>query len=304
MMMVYLKLLLTAFFWGGTFIAGRAIAGSVAPFSAAFVRFTVASIFLAVFAYRFEGRLPALRRQHILALICLGMTGVLAYNVFFFRGLQHIEAGRAAVIIANNPILIAAFSALIFKERLRWFNICGILLSVLGAIIVISKGQLSAIWAGGFGWGELLIFGCVLSWVTFSLIGKVLMAELSPLTCIFYASVIGTGALILPASLEGIWQDFSGYRGLDWFSLFYLGFFGTALGFVWYYQGIKRIGPTKAGLFINFVPISAIVLAFFILSEPLTPSLFVGTFLVCAGVFLTNLKFQVSVLQQSTHSSR
>jgi drug/metabolite transporter (DMT)-like permease len=60
------------------------------------------------------------------------------------------------------------------------------------------------------------------------------------------------------------------------------------LGFVWFYEGINHIGPTRAGLFINFVPISAILLAFLILGEPLTLSLLIGTLLVSTGVHLTN----------------
>jgi drug/metabolite transporter (DMT)-like permease len=73
--------------------------------------------------------------------------------------------------------------------------------------------------------------------------------------------------------------------------LFYLGFFGTVLGFVWYYEGIKKIGPTKAGLFINVVPLSAVVLAFFLLNEPLTLSLLIGAVLVSSGIYLTNTDF-------------
>jgi drug/metabolite transporter (DMT)-like permease len=83
-------------------------------------------------------------------------------------------------------------------------------------------------------------------------------------------------------------QDFFYYSKMEWLSLLYLGIFGTVLGFVWYYEGIKAIGPMKASQFINFVPISAIVLAFLILGEPVTPSLLVGTILVCSGVYLTN----------------
>ena len=60
------------------------------------------------------------------------------------------------------------------------------------------------------------------------------------------------------------------------------------LGFVWFYEGINQIGPTKAGLVINFVPISAILLAFLILGEPLTLSLLIGTILVTSGAYLTN----------------
>jgi drug/metabolite transporter (DMT)-like permease len=80
----------------------------------------------------------------------------------------------------------------------------------------------------------------------------------------------------------------SGYAAADWASLAYLGVFGTALGFVWYYQGIERIGAARAGLFINFVPISAIILAALLLGEPITGSLIVGTAMVLGGVYLTN----------------
>jgi len=67
------------------------------------------------------------------------------------------------------------------------------------------------------------------------------------------------------------------------------GLFGTVLGFVWYYEGIKSIGPVRAGLFINFVPVSAVFLAFLILDEPLTASLLIGAILVSSGVYLTTL---------------
>ncbi|MEN8211601.1 MAG: DMT family transporter, partial [Thermodesulfobacteriota bacterium] len=85
-----------------------------------------------------------------------------------------------------------------------------------------------------------------------------------------------------------VFSNIFSYNPVEWASLFYLGFFGTALGFSWYYAGIKKIGPMKAAVFINFVPISAIILAFFILKEPLTISLIIGAILVIAGVYLSN----------------
>jgi drug/metabolite transporter (DMT)-like permease len=141
------------------------------------------------------------------------------------------------------------------------------------------------------GWGEIFIFGCVFSWVAYSLIGKAVMDGLSPLAAVSYSSIIGTFLLFFPALYEGGIQNFRLYHPVDWVGMFYLGFFGTVIGFVWYYEGIKKIGPMKASLFINFVPISAVVMAFFILKEPITPSLFIGTLLVCSGVYLTNKRF-------------
>ena len=121
-MIIYLKLLLTALFWGGTFIAGRAIAGNVGPFSAAFLRFCIASVFLGLFVWRTNNNLLPLTLKQWVSVFFLGMTGVFAYNVFFFKGLSLVEAGRAAVIIATTPVMIGLFSALLFKEQLTWSN--------------------------------------------------------------------------------------------------------------------------------------------------------------------------------------
>ncbi|MDJ0987732.1 MAG: DMT family transporter [Desulfobacterales bacterium] len=283
----YIKLLLTAIFWGGTFVAGRSLVQHVGPFSAAFFRFAVATVLLVFITWKVEGKLAFLRKGQLLPVFLLGLTGVFFYNVFFFKGLKLIEAGRAAIIIANNPIMIALLSAAIFKEKLNGTKITGIVISVVGAILAISKGDLRIILHGNLGWGELYIFLCVASWVTFSLLGKTVMSGLSPLASVTYSSLTGTLLLFIPAYSEGL-ANFIHYSILDWWNIFYLGFFGTVLGFVWFYEGIKKIGPTKAGLFINFVPISAILMAFFFLDEPLTFSLLVGALLVTTGVYLTN----------------
>lgn len=290
MISVYLKLLLTAFFWGGTFIAGRVVTQYSAPFPAAFLRFAIAAIFLLIFTWKMERGFPRVQKHQILPLLLLGMTGVFAYNFFFFKGLQYVEASRASVIVANNPIFIALFSAIFFHEKLTPLKILGILLSVSGAMVVITRGHLLDIFQGGIGVGEVLIFGCVVSWVSYSLIGKVVMKGLSPLVSVTYSVLVGTTLLFIPAYMQGLTRQIGAYPVTVWFGLFFLGFFGTVLGFLWFYQGILHIGPTKAGLFINFVPISAITLSFFILGEPITLSLLVGVILVSTGVYLTNRK--------------
>ena len=287
-MVVYIKLLLTAVFWGGTFIAGRIVAKDLGPFSAAFLRFVVASVFLLFFTWKVEHRLVLPKKGQIIPVVLLGLTGVFSYNVFFFKGLKLIDAGRAAIIIANNPIIIAVFSAYFFKEKLNLLKGIGIVVSVAGAIIVISKGHLNQIVNGGIGRGEIFMFCCVLSWVAYTLIGKTVMTDMSPLSSVSYSAVIGAVLLFFPAYFEGIANNFSRLPLRDWLSIFYLGFFGTVLGFVWYYDGIKAIGPARAGLFINFVPLSAITLGYLLLDEPVTFWLLFGAVLVIAGVILTN----------------
>ena len=287
-MKIYLKLLLTAIFWGGTFVAGRLVTQNVGPYSISFLRYTIASILLLLLTWRIEGKLPILQKSQIIPVLLLGIIGIFIYNVMFFKGLKIIEAGRAALIIATCPIFITICMAIFLKEKISLLKGLGIVISVCGAIIVISKGNLFRIFKGGLGLSELYIFCCVLSWVTYSVIGKSVMKNLSPLASVSYSATVGAIALLAPALFEGLILNIANQSALDWLCISYLGVFGTVIGFVWYYQGVERIGPTKAGLFINFVPISAILCAFFILEEPITLSLVIGAVLVISGVYLTN----------------
>jgi drug/metabolite transporter (DMT)-like permease len=286
--LTYLKLLLMALFWGGTFIAGRVLAQSAGPYSGAFLRFAVASVLLVGLMLKLEGRPARPTWGQAAVLLLMGLTGVFAYNVFFLKGLKLIEAGRASIIIANNPIGIALMAAVFFGERLNVLKGAGILVSVAGAIAVITRGEVSAVLSGGFGRGELYILGCVASWVAYSLLGKLVMVRLSPLSAVTLSAAAGTVCLFPAALAEGL-PSAGGYPLAAWVSILYLGVFGTVLGFVWYYQGIQRIGPVRAGLFINFVPVFAVLLSVILLGEPLTLSLVAGAALVCTGVYLTTL---------------
>lgn len=287
--MIYVKLFLTAVFWGGTFIAGRILAQEVAPFSGSFLRFLVASVCMFPLVWHFEGRLQPLRKKQLLVVFLSGMTGVFLYNVFFLTGLQTVQAGRASVIVASNPVLISLFAALLFRgERMTVLKAIGVALSVTGAVYVITRGNPTGILEGAMGRGELLIFGCVASWVSYSLIGKIVMRDVQPVSAVTYACLIGSAALLPPALIEGMAGNLGRYSLAAWLSIVYLGFFGTCLGFIWYYEGIREIGASKAAVFINFVPISAVTMSFFLLGEPVDLSLLVGGALVLSGIYLTN----------------
>jgi len=293
--LIYLKLVLTAVLWGGTFVAGRIASREAGPFSAAFLRFVVASIFLLVFVLKSNRRTDVkalFAPGKFFVLFLLGLTGVFAYNVLFFSGLKTVTAGRAAIIIAANPAFIALFSALLFNERLGLVRTAGIFISFAGAAVVISKGSLTVLFTGGLGVGELYILGCVASWVTYSLLGKKAMRDVSPLLAVTCSCVMGAVCLLVPALSEGLVSQITGFSTSVWLALFFLGFFGSALGFTWYYEGILAIGPSRAGIFINIVPISSVVLAFLILHETIDASLVLGAALTLVGVYIMNYEFR------------
>jgi drug/metabolite transporter (DMT)-like permease len=285
---IYLKLVVTMLLWGGTFVAGRIVVQDMEPFAAAFCRFAIASVSLLILTYGMEGKLPRPSRRLWLPLLLLGLTGIFAYNALFFAGLKTVPAGRAALIIALNPVAIALGAAVMLREPLTRSQGLGIGLSLVGAAVVIGEGNPLTLLQGNIGRGELLLVGCVLSWMGFSLIGKLVMAELSPVVAITYACITGTLLLLLPALAEGLGAAVGTASGLTWLALGYLGLLGSAVGFSWYYDGVRRLGPARAGVFINLVPVFAILLAALVLQETPSPALVLGGVLVIAGVTITN----------------
>lgn len=287
---IYLSLILTTFLWGGTFVAGRMLAANVDPATAAFLRFVVASAVMLVIVRFAEGKFTIPPVRTWFPLLLLGATGVFAYNVFFFHGLQHIGAGRASLIIASTPLTITLLAAIFTGERLTGIKITGILISLTGAVLVISNGHPSTFLHGGFGPGERALVGCVLSWAAYTLIGRAVLQTLSPLRSVCYSSIIGTLLLAIPAISHGFMTKIARLECIDWVNISYLGILGTALGFSLYYYGIKKIGTVRSGIFINLVPVFSLVLSWTILGETLRPAVLAGGGLVLAGIALTNLR--------------
>jgi len=286
--MIYTLLILTAFFWGGTFVAGKLLAGQVPPVSSSFLRFFIAAIALVLILFVNRSLPPLPPQQYWPKILLLGFTGVFSYNILFFSGLEQISAGRAALIIATTPLIITLVSSLVYREKLTFIKIAGIFLSLVGALFVISNGDLNLLFSGGFGRGELAIIGCVLSWTAYTIFGRSVLVGMSPISSVLYSTVAGAAMLLLPAILEGLPGLLHEISLASWGALAFLGIFGTALGFTWYYRGINTIGASRAGIFINMVPVFGLLLSWLILGETFKPSVITGGLLVLAGVILAN----------------
>lgn len=285
---VYVLLIISMALWGGTWVSGRVLAQSVHPMTAAFLRFAVASFVLMVMCYRAEGRIPGLKRNQILPVAFLGLTGVFIYSYFFFNGLQTIPAGRAALIVACIPVCISIMSAVLYKEKFGPARIIGALTSLVGVSVVIADGNPLALLSAGVSRGDFMILGCVAAWTAYTLGGRSVMKMLPPLTAVAWSSLIGT-LMLFPAALsEGLAYDMFHLRAIDWGCILYLGALATALAYFWYYQAIAEIGASRAGIFINTVPVFAVIMGFLLLGEPIHLSLITGGLMVVTGVYLTN----------------
>ena len=287
--LVYLKLILATLIWGGTFIAGRIAVQDMGVFSIAFLRFTIATLLLlAINAYRGES-IPKLTPKEWIGIVFLGLTGIFAYNAFFLGGLKLLPASRASLIVALNPIAIALSSAVIFRESLSKLKLFGILISLIGVSIILSKGNPIDLIKTGIGTGDLLLFGCVASWVSYTLIGRQVLKTVSNLTATTYSCLIGSLTLLPIALQEGLLSDLPKLSLNAGLSTVYMGVLGTVVAFLWYSEGIRKLGASRTAIFTNLVPTSAVLIGVLGFGEPFTSSIALGGALVIGGVLCTNL---------------
>jgi len=286
--LTYAKLVAAMFFWGGTWIAGRIIAREVsAPLGIAAIRFVVTAMVLAA-ALLLSGRtLPRLRSSREWGVVCgLGFFGIFLYGLCFFYGLQHITAGRGALVVALNPVVIVLAAWLFGHERMNRRKALGSAIALAGCLTVIGNGNPLALIQGTVGVGEWLIIGCVLSWAAYTFIGRQATKTLSPLATTLYGSLVGAAFLGIAALVQGdmapaIWS------GQVWAAMLFLAIFGTAIAYTWFTEAVHQLGAGHASIFINLVPVFAVLQAALLLDERLGLSVLVGGLLVIAGVWLT-----------------
>lgn len=288
---VYLKLSMVTMVWGGTFVAGRILSGVLEPLLAASLRFSLASLALLLFLGL--ARIPLARptMKQALQLATLGFFGIFFYNLCFFYGLQYIHASRASLIVALNPAVIGLASWWMFKERLGRSKVLGIALCIGGAGLVIVSRDPSSLQSAAQGWmGDLLISGCVLGWGIYSLFSKGLNESLGPLQTVTWSILLGA-VMLWAVCMAGGEAHLEPLRGLDtrqWLSLLFLGVLGSALAYIAWYDGIRRIGATRCGVFIALNPLIAVLLGALLLGERLTAPMWMGGGLILAGIFLCN----------------
>ena len=286
--LTYAKLVSAMFLWGCTWIAGRIIAQELsAPLAVAAIRFLIAALALAVVARLGTGRIPLPRGGRVWGVIWgLGFFGIFLYGLCFFFGLQHLPAGRAALVVALNPVVVVLVAWLLGQEKMNGRKALGCAVALAGCLTVLGNGDPLALLRGTVGLGEWLIVGCVLTWTAYTFIGRRATELLSPLATTLYASLAGALLLGLAALIHGDIAP-ADWSWRVWASMLFLALFGTAIAYTWFTEAVHRLGAGHASVFINLVPVFAVLQAALLLDEHLGLPVLFGGMLVIGGVWMT-----------------
>lgn len=282
-----LLMVLTAMVWAGLFPTGKIALRSIPPFTLAAIRLSIGAILLFIYLQRKQGTEAsniAWTPRLVGSFLFLGLTGYLFSVGGSYQGLRLTTATNAALLNAASPIAIVLLAVLFLKEKLSSTMILGILISTVGVVVIVARGSWQVVIQNEYNPGDLIIIATLFTWGSYTIYGRHLMQQVSPLTATTYAYIAGALFLII-ACWWTEWEDwqFAETRWDSWLAIAYQSTLGTFAHF-WYYQAVEILGPSRAGVFINLVPVMAIGIAYFFLDETLTLPHLVGSFIVIVGV--------------------
>ncbi|MFC9560498.1 DMT family transporter [Agromyces sp. NPDC056965] len=277
----YLALTLASLFWAGNYISGEMVTAEISPVSLTFWRWAFAALPLLVLAWAIER--PDWRgvvREwpwHLL-LSVLGLTG---YTLFLYTALGLTGAVTASVISAINPATIALAAAIFLHERLRGVQIVGLVVAFLGVTVVLTGGDVLAVLRQGFRIGDLLVVGAVIVWSAYVIVSRRLATP--PITATAVQAVIAVVTMLPLVAAVGVALPTSagGIAGLA-----YIVIFPSMLGYALWNLGAAAVGPARAGIFLNLLPVFTVLIAL-VLGQSLEPVAIAGGALVLLGVYLT-----------------
>lgn len=284
----YIILLLVPLFWGGAFGTTKHILSELGPLTTSVLRFMIAGfIMIAWSTWRGELVWASIKRNFF-GLLALGATGVFSYNYFFATGLQYTSAITAASIIVINPVFTTCIASFFMGEAWNWRTIVGVVISLLGVSLVISKGDLSVLTHMSIGIGELYLFGSVASWVAYTLIVKKVTRTMENGAMTAVSTMMGAMMLLLISiTKEEQWSNIMHVSNQTMIEIVYLAVCSTVFAFLIFNWGIQRIGATKASAYINLTPINAALIAVFLYGEKISTYHLIGMAVTIAGVLIT-----------------
>ena len=280
-------MILTALVWAGLFPTGKVALRSIPPFPFAAIRLTIGAALLFLYLHRKNDaqEMPVNWTPRLVgSFLFLGFTGYLLSVGGSYQGLRLTTATNAALLNAASPIAIALLAATFLREKMSAKMLLGIVISIVGVGVIVSRGSWQVITASAYNPGDLIIVATLFAWGIYTTYGRHLMQVVSPLAATTYAYIAGATYLLIACWLTE-WESWqlAETRWDSWLAVAYQSTLGTFAHF-WYYQAVEILGPSRAGVFINLVPVMAIGIAYVFLDEALTLPHLVGGLIVLVGV--------------------
>ena len=289
--LAYSLLVFAAFCWSGNFIVGKfAYLFEVPPLTLNFLRWVSVWLILIPFTYKEIYKNLNYIKKNWIVISFMGIITISTFNSVVYLALTYTQVINAVLVLAAIPAVTIIISSLMKVDKTNIFQLVGLFLSIIGIGAIISNADLNKIFSLNFNKGDLWMLVCVLSWSLYSTLLKKHNFKFSQFTLI--QLMVSVGILFLIPQF--IYENHIGlelnFNKPFFLILFYVVVFPAIAAYYFWQKGIEIIGPNRATMFIQLMPLFSAIMAIIIFKEKLELYHFAGAAFIVSGIYLSNKK--------------
>ncbi len=284
----YLALFLVASLWGSYPAVTKLALADFPPFILAALRCVLGSAFLALLLVRHGLRdLRTLTLGDLRGFAFLGFSGILISTTFTYVAIDLTTASNAVILQASTPIIVALGARLYLRERLSRLQWLGVAVSAVGMLLVVTRGQWASLRLSALHAGDFIVLFALTGWSAYTIYGKRVLGLHSPALATTGSYILGT-LMLIPLTLATLplYPLPRLASPVAWAVVLYQAILG-AVAHIWWYEGVRAVGPSRSAIFMNFQPVVGVLLAAALLRETVGGAQLVGGVAVLVGVALT-----------------
>lgn len=277
-------LLATVGVWGLTFPISKAVLGEMPPLAFATLRYLAAGTLLFGLLALREGRVAVPWRE-VPGLTLIGWMGVTVFQMLWANGLTMTTASKASVLVAASPIFAVLFASF-GGQRPGLRAWAGVLIAFAGVAVLVNGSLTEITMGGGALIGDLMFIAAAALWTLYSMVSPPYLTRLGTLRVTAWSMMFGALWLIPVWIVTGERLDLAGLHATTWAGFAYTVVLGGALAFIWWYEGLRALGPARAIVYSYLIPVIGVIASVILLGEPFGLAHAVGAAVALAGVAL------------------
>ena len=281
----HFTLTMATLMWAGHTIAARLSVGEMSPMVMMGLRwFACLAILAVIFRQQIRAEWPRVRAR-LGWVILMGGGGMAGFTFFFILAAQHTTAVNLGITQSSVPAMVMLLSLAAFGTRIGRMQLVGLAVSFLGVTVLVTKGSLPVLMALQFNTGDLLMLVACLCYAAYT-VGLSRRLEMSPALLLTFFAVPASMVFALSMGVE-YWagtMQMPGPKGLA--IVVYCAIFPSMLAQICFMRGVELAGPTRAGFYLNLIPVFSALMAVFILSEKLYSYHAASAVMVLGGIYL------------------
>ena len=271
--------------WAANYAVVKTTLEEISPLAFNGLRFPLAAALLLLLQWRTAGFAPV--RGHLSSLIWLGLVGNLGYQMFFIFGIDHTRAGEASVFASTTPLFTYLVARLSGHDRVGGRGMLGLLLATGGVVLLLWESFAGAFAAQRYWVGDLLLLGSAACWAIYTVYSQPLLAKMDVLALTSVSMAVGAVPLFLIAIPDIVAMRPAEVSASAWAGLSYASLLAVVFSYLAWSRAVRVLGSMRTAVYLNLVPVIAVVIAWRWLGESLTVVQGVGAAAVIGGIALS-----------------